>query len=34
MIFQVNTLGGTIAEGEAGAYPHRAYPYLGERQAC
>lgn len=33
LIFQVNTLGGAIAEGEDSAYPHRAYPYLGERQA-
>ena len=32
LIFQVNTLGGAIAEGE-GAYPHRAFPYLGEQQA-
>ncbi len=31
-IFQVNTLGGAIAEG-TGAYPHRAFPYLGEQQS-
>jgi len=31
-IFQVNTLGGAIADG-TGAYPHRAYPYLGEQQS-
>jgi hypothetical protein len=33
LIFQVNTLGGAITEGEDGAYPHRAFPYLGEQQA-
>jgi hypothetical protein len=33
LIFQVNTLGGAIADGEDGAYPHRAFPYLGEQQA-
>ena len=31
-IFQVNTLGGAIADG-TGAYPHRAFPYLGEQQS-
>jgi FAD/FMN-containing dehydrogenase len=31
-IFQVNTLGGAIAEG-TGAYPHRAFSYLGEQQS-
>jgi FAD/FMN-containing dehydrogenase len=33
LIFQVNTLGGAIMNGEDGAYPHRAFPYLGEQQA-
>ena len=33
MIFQVNTLGGVIADGPAGAYAHRACGYLGEQQA-
>jgi len=33
VIFQVNTLGGAITESTAGAYPHRALPYLGEQQA-
>ena len=33
VIFQVNTLGGAIAEQSAGVYPHRAFPYLGEQQA-
>ncbi|MCE9609600.1 MAG: FAD-binding oxidoreductase [Chthoniobacter sp.] len=33
MIFQVNTLGGAIASGPAGAYPHREFGYLGEQQA-
>ncbi len=32
LIFQVNTLGGAIADGD-GAYPHRAFPYLGEQQS-
>lgn len=31
-IFQVNTMGGAIADGQ-GAYPHRAFPYLGEQQS-
>ncbi|HEY2341372.1 MAG TPA: FAD-binding oxidoreductase [Chthoniobacteraceae bacterium] len=33
LIYQVNTMGGAIAEGAESAYPHRAFPYLGERQA-
>ena len=33
LVFQINTLGGAIANGPNGAYPHRAYPYLGEAQA-
>jgi hypothetical protein len=33
MIFQVNTLGGEIAHGPDSAYPHRAFPFLGELQA-
>ena len=33
LVFQINTLGGAIANGPDGAYPHRAYPYLGEAQA-
>lgn len=33
LIFQINTLGGAIANDVDGAYPHRAYPYLGESQA-
>jgi hypothetical protein len=33
LVFQVNTLGGAITDGPEGAYPHRAYPYLGEQQA-
>ncbi len=33
LVFQINTLGGAIADGPDGAYPHRAYPYLGEAQA-
>lgn len=33
LIFQVNTLGGAIARAADSAYPHRAYPYLGELQA-
>lgn len=36
MVFQINTLGGRIADPafeEASCYPHRAYPYLGELQA-
>ncbi len=33
LIFQVNTLGGAIGEGENGAYPHREFSYLGEQQA-
>lgn len=30
-IFQINTLGGAIGTG-TGAFPHRAYPFLGEVQ--
>jgi FAD/FMN-containing dehydrogenase len=33
IVFQINTMGGAIADGPDGAYPHRAYPYLGEAQA-
>ena len=33
LIFQINTLGGAIGSDVDGAYPHRAYPYLGESQA-
>ncbi len=33
IVFQINTMGGAIAEGPEGAYPHRAWPYLGEAQA-
>ncbi len=33
MIFQVNTLGGAIADGRGGAYAHRDCGYLGEQQA-
>jgi len=34
LVFQINTMGGTIAKEETpGAYPHRAWPYLGEAQA-
>ena len=33
LVFQINTMGGAIADGPAGAYPHRAWPYLGEAQA-
>ena len=33
LIFQINTLGGAITDGGDGAYPHRAFPYLGEQQA-
>ena len=33
LIFQVNTLGGAIARGPEGAYPHRHCPWLGEWQA-
>lgn len=33
IVFQVNTLGGAIAEGPDSAYPHRDYPFLGEWQA-
>ena len=35
LIFQINTLGGAIADPalqQAAAYPHRAYPWLGELQ--
>ena len=27
LVFQINTLGGAIANGPEGAYPHRAYPH-------
>ena len=33
LIFQINTLGGAISSDVEGAYPHRAFPYLGEAQA-
>jgi FAD/FMN-containing dehydrogenase len=33
LIFQINTLGGAISSDVEGAYPHRAFPYLGESQA-
>jgi hypothetical protein len=33
LIFQINTLGGAISNDMEGAYPHRAFPYLGESQA-
>jgi hypothetical protein len=33
LIFQINTLGGAISDDVEGAYPHRAFPYLGESQA-
>lgn len=33
LVFQVNTLGGAINDGPDSAYPHRAYPFLGEWQA-
>jgi FAD/FMN-containing dehydrogenase len=33
LVFQINTMGGAIANGPDGAYPHRAYPWLGEAQA-
>ncbi len=33
LIFQINTLGGAISNDVEGAYPHRAFPYLGESQA-
>ncbi|MEA3207181.1 MAG: hypothetical protein QOE70_238 [Chthoniobacter sp.] len=33
IVFQINTMGGAIADGPDGAYPHRAWPYLGEAQA-
>jgi FAD/FMN-containing dehydrogenase len=33
LVFQINTLGGAIANGPDGAYPHRAFPFLGESQA-
>jgi FAD/FMN-containing dehydrogenase len=33
LIFQINTLGGAIFTDVEGAYPHRAFPYLGESQA-
>lgn len=33
LVFQINTMGGAIARGTGGAYPHRAWSYLGEAQA-
>jgi FAD/FMN-containing dehydrogenase len=33
LIFQINTLGGAISDDVEGAYPHRAFSYLGESQA-
>ncbi len=33
LIYQINTLGGQITAGPESAYPHRAWPYLGEVQA-
>lgn len=34
LVFQINTMGGAMArEKTEGAYPHRAWPYLGEAQA-
>lgn len=33
LVFQINTMGGAIARGTDGAYPHRALSYLGEAQA-
>jgi FAD/FMN-containing dehydrogenase len=33
LVFQINTMGGAIAKGPDGPYPHRAWPYLGEAQA-
>jgi FAD/FMN-containing dehydrogenase len=33
LIFQINTLGGAISSDVESAYPHRAFPYLGESQA-
>jgi FAD/FMN-containing dehydrogenase len=33
LVFQINTLGGAISTDVEGAYPHRAFPYLGESQA-
>ncbi len=33
LVFQINTMGGAIARGADGAYPHRAQSYLGEAQA-
>ena len=33
LVFQINTLGGAISTEVEGAYPHRAFPYLGESQA-
>ncbi len=33
LVFQINTLGGAISADVDGAYPHRAFPYLGESQA-
>ena len=33
LIFQINTLGGAVSSDVEGAYPHRAFHYLGESQA-
>ncbi len=33
LVFQINTLGGAIADGPDSAYPHRDYAFLGEWQA-
>lgn len=33
LVFQINTMGGAMTEGPDCAYPHRAWPYLGEAQA-
>ena len=33
IVFQINTMGGAMGDGPDCAYPHRAWPYLGEAQA-
>lgn len=33
LVFQINTMGGAMADGPPAAYPHREWPYLGEAQA-
>ena len=33
LVFQINTMGGAISAEVDSAYPHRAYPFLGESQA-